>query len=166
MDEIMKRGNTRKFTDEPVSEEDVDRLIRAGMQARTTGNQTPWHIIIVRSDPSIKVLSHSSMAAGTIRKAPLVLMLLFDKTGLSYPECVETDMGACAQNILTEAEHLGLGTQWVAVHPYEDRIRHVRSFFDLPIDVVPFALIPVGHPADRPVRLDHYDAKRIHKETF
>lgn len=166
MDEIMKRGNTRKFTDEPVSEEDVDRLIRAGMQARTTGNQTPWHIIIVRSDPSIKVLSHSSMAAGTIRKAPLVLMLLFDKTGLSYPECVETDMGACAQNILIEAEHLGLGTQWVAVHPYEDRIRHVRSFFDLPIDVVPFALIPVGHPADRPVRLDHYDAKRIHKETF
>ena len=166
MDEIMKRGNTRKFTDEPVSEEDVDRLIRAGMQARTTGNQTPWHIIIVRSDPSIKVLSHSSMAAGTIRKAPLVLMLLFDKTGLSYPECVETDMGACAQNILVEAEHLGLGTQWVAVHPYEDRIRHVRSFFDLPIDVVPFALIPVGHPADRPVRLDHYDAKRIHKETF
>lgn len=166
MDEIMKRGNTRKFTDEPVSEEDVDRLIRAGMQARTTGNQTPWHIIIVRSDPSIKVLSHSSMAAGTIRKAPLVLMLLFDKTGLSYPECVETDMGACAQNILTEAEHLGLGTQWVAVHPYEDRIRHVRSFFDLPIDVVPFALIPVGHPADRPIRLDHYDAKRIHKETF
>ncbi len=166
MDEIMKRGNTRKFTDEPVSEEDVDRLIRAGMQARTTGNQTPWHFIIVRSDPSIKVLSHSSMAAGTIRKAPLVLMLLFDKTGLSYPECVETDMGACAQNILVEAEHLGLGTQWVAVHPYEDRIRHVRSFFDLPIDVVPFALIPVGHPADRPVRLDHYDAKRIHKETF
>ena len=166
MDEIMKRGNTRKFTDEPVSEEDVDRLIRAGMQARTTGNQTPWHIIIVRSDPSIKVLSHSSMAAGTIRKAPLVLMLLFDKTGLNYPECVDTDMGACAQNILTEAEHLGLGTQWVAVHPYEDRIRHVRSFFDLPIDVVPFALIPVGHPADRPVRLDHYDAKRIHKETF
>lgn len=166
MDEIMKRGNTRKFTDEPVSEEDVDRLIRAGMQARTTGNQTPWHVIIVRSDPSIKVLSHSSMAAGTIRKAPLVLMLLFDKTGLSYPECVETDMGACAQNILVEAEHLGLGTQWVAVHPYEDRIRHVRSFFDLPIDVVPFALIPVGHPADRPVRLDHYDAKRIHKETF
>ncbi len=166
MDEIMKRGNTRKFADAPVSDADVDRLIRAGMQARTAGNQIPWHFVIVRSDPSIKVLSHSSMAAGTIRKAPLVLMLLFEEKGLSYPESIPTDMGACAQNILTEAEHLGLGTQWVAVYPYEDRIRHIRSFFDLPTDVTPFCLIPVGHPAEKPVKIDHYDAKRIHKETF
>ena len=76
------------------------------------------------------------------------------------------DLAAAAENILIEAEHLGLGTQWISVYPHADRIRHIRSLFDLPLEVTPFCIIPVGYPADRPIRLNHYDASRIHYDTF
>lgn len=166
MDEIMKRGNTRNFTKENVTEEEMDRLLRAAMQARTAGNQTPWHFIVVRNPALVKALAHNSMTAGPIRKAPAVIMLLSDSRGLSFPESITMDLAAAAQNILTEAEHLGLGTLWISVYPHEDRIRQIRGLFDLPLEVVPFCLIPVGHPEGRPMRMDHYDAKRVHYDAF
>lgn len=166
MDEILKRGNTRNFTKEPVSEEAVDRILHAAMQARTAGNQTPWHFIVVRNQALVKALAHNNMTAGPIRKAPVVLLLLSDSRGLTFPESITMDLAAAAQNILTEAEHLGLGTLWISVYPHEDRIRHIRGLFDLPLEVVPFCLIPVGHPEGRPIRLDHFDASRVHYDTF
>lgn len=169
MDEIMKRGNTRKFKDKkdaPVSEEDVTRLLKAAMQARTAGNQTPWHFVVVRNDALIKALSHNNMTATPIRKAPVALLLLGDTRGLTFPESWTMDLAAAAENILIEAEHLGLGTLWISVYPHEDRIRHIRGLFDLPLEVTPFCIIPVGYPADRPVRLNHFDEKRIHYDTF
>ena len=169
MDEIMKRGNTRKFKDggdAPVSEEQVEKLLRAAMQARTAGNQTPWQFIVVRSEVLIKALAHNSMTAGPIRKAPVVLLLLSDTRGVTFPESCPMDMAAAAENILIEAEHLGLGTQWISVYPHEDRIRQIRSLFDLPLEVTPFCLIPVGYPADRPIRLNRYDKSRVLYDTF
>lgn len=166
MEEIFKRGNTRNFTDAPVTEEEVDKLIRAGMQARTAGNQTPWHFIVVRNQALIKALAHNNMTAGPIRKAPVVLLLLSDSRGLNFPESIDTDMGATAENILIEAEHLGLGTLWISVAPHEDRIRQIRGLFDLPIEVTPYCLIPVGHPDGRPIKLDHYTKSRIHYDAF
>lgn len=169
MDEIMKRGNTRKFKDKgdaPVTDEAVDKLLRAAMQARTAGNQVPWHFIVVRNDALIKALAHNNMTAGPIRKAPVALVLLGDTRGITFPESWPMDLAAAAENILIEAEHLGLGTQWISVYPHADRIRHIRSLFDLPLEVTPFCIIPVGYPADRPIRLNHYDASRIHYDTF
>ena len=166
MDEIMRRGNTRKFTETPVTDEEIQSILKAAMQARTAGNQTPWHFIVVRNQALIKALAHNNMTAGPIRKAPVVLLLLSDTRGLKFPESAPMDLAAAAQNILTEAEHLGLGTLWISVYPHEDRIRHIRSLFELPIEVTPFCLIPIGHPDGRPIRLDHYDASRIHHDTF
>lgn len=166
MDEIMRRGNTRKFTETSVTDEEIQSILKAAMQARTAGNQTPWHFIVVRNQALIKALAHNNMTAGPIRKAPVVLLLLSDMRGLKFPESAPMDLAAAAQNVLTEAEHLGLGTLWISVYPHEDRIRQIRSLFELPIEVTPFCLIPIGHPDGRPIRLDHYDASRIHYDTF
>lgn len=166
MDEIMRRGNTRKFKEDPVGDEALQSILRAAMQARTAGNQTPWHFVVVRNEALIKALAHNSMTAGPIRKAPLVLLLLGDERGLSFPESWTMDLAAAAENILIEAEHLGLGTQWISVYPHADRIRQIRSLFELPLEVTPFCLIPIGYPADKPIRLDHYDETRVHYDTF
>lgn len=166
MEEIMKRGNTRRFKDDPVSEEAVQQILKAAMQARTAGGQTPWHFMVVRNQALIKALAHNSMTAGPIRKAPVVLLLLGDERGLSFPDYWTMDLAAAAENILIEAEHLGLGTQWINVYPYPDRLRQIRQLFELPVEVTPFCLIPIGYPADKPIRIDHFDESRIHYDSF
>ena len=51
MNEIMKnivsRRSVRKFTDEPVSEEDVLKLLHAGMSGPSACNRTPWEFFVV-----------------------------------------------------------------------------------------------------------------------
>ena len=42
MDAIFHRVSIRKYQDRPVEREKIERILRAGMQAPSTGNQQPW----------------------------------------------------------------------------------------------------------------------------
>ena len=47
MEEIFKRVSIRKYLDKPVEKEKVERILRAGMQAPSAGNQQPWEFYVV-----------------------------------------------------------------------------------------------------------------------
>ena len=44
-DTIFKRRSIRKYTGEPISDELVERLLRAAMVAPSAGNEQPWQFI-------------------------------------------------------------------------------------------------------------------------
>ena len=52
-DAIFTRVSIREFTDEPVSDEQVERLMEAAMAAPSAGNQQPWEFVLTR-DPHVK----------------------------------------------------------------------------------------------------------------
>ena len=62
MNAIFKRCSVRQFTDEPVSIDDIERLMRAAMAAPSAGNQQPWEFFIAReigrASCRERVLSH------------------------------------------------------------------------------------------------------------
>lgn len=45
---IMTRGSIRKYTGEPISEKDLDIIVRSGMQAPSAHNRQPWEFIVIR----------------------------------------------------------------------------------------------------------------------
>lgn len=50
MEAIMKRRSIRSFTAEPVTDAQLERILRAGMQAPSAMNAQPWEFLIIR-DP-------------------------------------------------------------------------------------------------------------------
>jgi nitroreductase len=50
---IMTLRAIRRFTDEPVSDEEIAECLRAAVQAPSGGNIQPWQFLVVR-DPEIK----------------------------------------------------------------------------------------------------------------
>lgn len=42
LDTIHKRRSIRKFTNDMVSDEQVETILRAGMMAPSAGNHQPW----------------------------------------------------------------------------------------------------------------------------
>lgn len=52
-DAIFTRVSIREFTDEAVSDEQVERLMEAAMAAPSAGNQQPWEFVLTR-DPQVK----------------------------------------------------------------------------------------------------------------
>ncbi len=44
LDAIRKRRSIRKYTDKPVSDEALEELLRAAMQAPSARNLQPWGV--------------------------------------------------------------------------------------------------------------------------
>ena len=48
LEAIRKRRSVRRFTDRPVSDEDLDEIVRLALLAPTGGMQQAWSLLVVR----------------------------------------------------------------------------------------------------------------------
>ena len=70
MDPVLSRTTVRDYTDERVSDESVETLLRAAMAAPSAEDQRPWHFLVIR-DPEIR-----AKIPGILRFAHMVRILL------------------------------------------------------------------------------------------
>ncbi len=167
MKEIFKRGDCRHFKElTPVAEEDLLTLIKAGMQGRSCGNQDSREFILVTREDLVKAISHNSIIAGPARKAAAVIVIIGNKENISFPEEWSFDCAAAAQNILTEATHLALGTLWMQIYPYSDRKAHISHILDIPANKEPFCAIAIGYAEKPPLHINRYVPRLIHKDLY
>ena len=161
MDSIFHRTSIRKFTDQEVEPEKVEMLMRAAMAAPSAGNQQPWSFYLVKDRETAGKLSQCSPYAGCAKGAALVIAACYGGT-LKFPEYAEIDMSACTENLLLEADALGLGAVWLGIAPLQERMDAVKQVLDLPEGTRCFALIACGYPAEEKTQQDRYDESRVH----
>lgn len=167
MEEIFTRRSIRRFTDQPVEQETIEKLLRAGMQAPSAHNQQPWEFIVVREKQALKNLSRATPYAKPVAGSAVTLVLLADSGRFSAPTAWEQDMGACAQNILLEAAHLELGAVWIGIATSDKSMDYISALYRLPERIKPFALIAVGHPdGGKNEFVDRYRPERVHYEKW
>jgi len=167
---IKTRRSIRAFTNEEVSEEEVRKLIDAARHAPSAGNIQPWEFVIVRDPQRKHRLAAAALNETFIEEAPVVIVVCTNEiqSDLGYGDrgvtlyCLQ-DTAAATQNILLAACALGLGTCWVGAF-YEEEVRKVVN---APRGVRPVAIVPVGHPAEKPSpRLKRPVTDIVHYETF
>lgn len=168
MEVIFNRRSVRKYKDQPVETEKIQKLLRAAMQAPSAGNQQPWEFIVVQEKYNLKKLSEMSPYSKLIADASLAFVLLANEERMKFPENWQQDMGAATQNILLEAVELGLGAVWLGVAPLEDRVNYVKNMFDLQDILKPYCVIALGYPSEGQENkfIDRYDETRVHFEKF
>ena len=74
----------------------------------------------------------------------------------------DIDMAIATENILLEAETLGLGAVMLGIAPFEDRMQKVADILKLPANFKPFTIIPVGYPLNKHPQEDRYEPAKIH----
>jgi len=160
---IQKRRSIRKYTSEPVSDEDIRKLLEAAMAAPSANNSQTWHFVVVRDETLKAELAKthpwSKMCAG----ASVVFALLGDPDRSDH--WVE-DVSAATQNLLLAATAMDLGAVWIAVYPRTPRQEHVRKTLGIPDKLQVLCLVPVGHPAEEKRPRTQYDQARVHYEHF
>ncbi len=165
---INSRRSVRAFTEQPVSEKDVEKLIEAARCAPSAGNIQPWEFIVVREQETKKRLREAALDQTFIEEAPVVIVVCanFWRSGQGYgPRGINLyslqDTAAATQNMLLAAAALGLATCWVGAFQEEE----ARNLLNIPDGVRPVAIIPIGHAAEkasarsrRPLdRIVHYE---------
>jgi nitroreductase len=151
---IRKRRSIRAYTKEDVSEDEVEKLIDAARWAPSAGNIQPWEFIIIRNAETKRKLSAAALDQTSIEEAPVVIVVCANqkRSAWGYGQrgatlyCLQ-DTAAATQNLLLAAYALGLGTCWIGAFQAE----RARQALNMPMDVRPVAIIPVGHPAEKPM---------------
>jgi nitroreductase len=162
----MSRRSVRQFTGETVSEEDVDTMLRAAMQAPSASNGQPWHFVVIQDRTLLNRIAAVHPYAGMCKEAPLALLVCARKADSNSPDYWMLDCSTATQNLLLAAHASGLGAVWVSVYPNPDRAAALASVCSLPQDVHPVALVPIGHPRERPAAEVRFKPERIHRDRW
>ena len=165
-DPVLRRRSIRKYTSEPVPDDLVEVLLRAAMAAPSAGNQKPWEFVVIRERPLLEAIPDVHPYAAMVPRASLAILICGDRRLERWPQYWSQDCAAATENLLIAATQVGLGAVWLGVHPLEERVAGLRALLGIPEDVTPFALVPVGWPAEDKEPADRYEEWRIHRDRW
>jgi len=166
MKSILTRRSIRRFTAQPVSDEIIQELLHAAMSAPSAGNEQPWEFVVITDRKILDEIPKVHPYAQMCREAPAAILVCSDVTRESHQGFWVQDCSAATENILIAANDKGLGAVWVGVYPREDRVEGLRKLVGLPAYIIPFALIPVGYPAETKPPSGRFDPSRVHENKW
>ena len=169
LDNIYTRVSVRHFTGEPVAEEQIDALLRAGMAAPTAVNKQPWSFLVIDRPDQLSAIGEAFPNSRVANGASLAIVACGDLDKALEGEAQDywiQDVSAATENILLAAHAMGLGAVWSGVYPISERVQQARTFFALPDHIVPLCIITVGHPAEQPAVKDKYKPENIHRNRW
>ena len=169
LENIMTRTSVRRYTDQAVSAETVETLLRAGMAAPTAVNRQPWHFIVVTDKEKLAGLAEANPNAGMVRRAPLAIVVCGDMSkaldGPLQAYWVQ-DCSAATENILLAAYAMGLGAVWTGTYPNNAREESVRRVLGLPESIVPLNTLVIGYPAEQPKPKDKWRPENVSYNVY
>lgn len=135
---IVNKRDTRSFSEEPVSEDDLRKVLQAGRMAGSAKNQQLNRIVVVTDAGDRAKLGECGKFADWVPSAPVVLAIVIPKEGGKA-----FDIGRMAQNMMVTAQGLGLASCPVTFHD-QDCVRDLLGF---PDDHEAPMGVGLGHPA-------------------
>ena len=170
--ELVKiRRSHRKFTDEEISPEHVQSILRAALMSPTSKSQRAWQFVVVDDKTDIeKRADAKDLCSQVMKGAPLAIVVLGDP---QKNDCWVEDGSIAAVSMQYQAAELGLGSGWVQMRgrgladgtPADEVIRGV---LDIPANLNTLCIIAVGHKADerKPQNEDNLKWENVHAEKY
>lgn len=164
LENIHNRKSVRQYTDEPVSEEHIEILLKAAMAAPSAVNFQPWRFVVVTERAELDAMAEVLPFARMLKQAPLAIVVCGETLWFEGRENIfwQQDCSAATQNLLLAAEALGLGAVWTGVYPDPQRSAQLSEYLNLPPTVQPLCAIPIGHPAGDDKPKDKWKPENIH----
>lgn len=162
---IFSRKSVRSYTGEAVADDTLRLLVKAGMAAPTAVDRRPWDFIVITDQAILMKLADVLPYARMVKEAAAAIVVTgnldqqFDGHDALF---WIMDCSAATENILLAAESMGLGAVWTAVYPAEERVAAVRKILEIPDNVIPLNLIPIGVPAGKEKPKDKFNPDKIH----
>jgi nitroreductase len=144
---IYSRRSVRQYTDEPVSDEHVREIVKAGTWAPSGLNNQPWRFVTVKAEEERFRLAGLTRYHKIVEAAPVCIAVFVDREAMYHDVKDHQAVGACLQNMLLAAHALGLGAVWLG--EILNSADKVRELLELPETLELMAVVAVGHPARR-----------------
>lgn len=162
---LIQRRSVRSFTDQPIAEEVILKLLEAANNAPSGGNIQPLSLVLVQESANRETLAGLVGNQPWVRNAPLSIIFCLDfnrvkrwaalnhtefkgEQALSHFLISYADVMCAAQTVVILAESLGLGSVYVGT--VQSVIEQTRQAFDIPAYVLPLMVLSLGYPRSVP----------------
>jgi nitroreductase len=170
LDIAKTRYSCRNYKPDEIEYNKLDLVLEAARIAPSAVNYQPWHFIIVKN-PENKAKIYESYQREWIKTAPLLIVVCGDHTKSwkrsDGKDHLDIDLSIAIDHITLQATELGLATCWVC----NFNVKILKDNFNLPENIEPVAIIPIGYPNDSSDP-DRHKTKRkdiseiVHQEGF
>lgn len=148
---VKTRASYRgEFKETPIPEEDIRKIIEAGICAPSAGNaqETSFAAVI---KPEVREKIADIFKPNTIRTAPLIIVVIEQSRGQAWvQEYSVEDYAAATENILLAATALGYATLWMdGMTRTQQNSEKVKKILNLDEGWSVKTVIPVGIPVTK-----------------
>ena len=169
--EFVKRRSIRRYTEEPIADDLLRRILAVGLMSASGKSKFPWQFIVVRDRAMLEKLSGCRVGvAKMLAKAACAIIVIGDKT---ITDTIVEDCTIAAINMHLEASSLGLGSCYIQGRGREAEDGRtaedfVRSLLGFPEKYQLQAILSLGHPLKeaRPHDVEKLDWSKVHSEKF
>jgi len=140
LEAIRKRWSVRSYSNEPVPDEIVSRLLEAARLAPSAMNYQPWRFIVVRSVEKKERIARSGVFGRFMSRAPVLIVACGDIRSRYYVH----DTCIALEHVVLAATAEGLGSCWVV--SFDEMT--VRELLKIPQAFQVVAIVSIGYPMD------------------
>lgn len=168
---IKQRRSTRKFTDQPLSPEQVELILKAALMAPSSKRSNPWQFVVVEDKEMLqKLAACKKNGAAFLENCRLAVVVL--ASGMLSDVWVE-DASIASIYMQLQAEDLGLGSCWCQIRnrvreDETDSNEYIRRLLDIPYQLDVLSIIGFGHKDQerKPFDEAHLQWEKVHIGRF
>jgi len=171
LDVMLKRRSIRKYTGNPVSEEKIDKILKAGLLSFSSRNFDPWEFIVVKDKNTLCSLSQCKAAGSAmLAEADCAIVVIGDAEKADV--WVEDCSIAMTYMHMMAAEQ-GVGSCWIQCRlrqtsEGESSERYVKDLLSIPekYGVEAILSLVIAEQKREPKKIDDIDITKIHQEKY
>ena len=181
MKNLLTRRSIRKYSDQAVSDELLNRLMNEAARTQTMGNLQLYSVVVTRSAEMKAKLAPAHFNQPMVTEAPVVLTICadFNRTS-SWARCRKAEPGynnflsfmnaaidalLYTQTLCNLMDEEGLGYCYLGTTVYQPQ--QIIDLLHLPRLVMPVATLTVGWPAEQPPLSDRLPLESfVHQERY
>ncbi len=146
---VTSRRNVRSYTDQPISDADLGRILEGARRTPSASNRQHWDLVVVTDREQLAELSTVWQGAGHIAGSAATIALVSPEAPDERQALTDQyDLGQLSFAIAVVAADLGIGSGHSSVGPQGP----ARAILGVPEGYVVSRLIALGYPADRPLK--------------
>lgn len=173
LDAMLHRRSVRSYTDDPVSREQIEQILHAGLTSPTGKNLKSWEFVVVTDRDQLARFA-DGRRGGSMKMLTSAAAAIFVFGAVSASDVWCEDCSAAMANMHLMADSLGLGSCWI-----QGRLRYAedgrptsdfcRELLGVPEGYEMEAVLSIGVPdesAPAPHTLDEADMGKVHWGSF
>ena len=158
--EIDNWQSIKSFSDTPVDEENLIRILEAGRKAPSAKNRQPWRFIVVNDTNTRKRIEAAAFGQEHVAQAPVIISACTTNVDYRMPNgqfSYPIDLTMAVSFMMLQAASEGLGSCVITTYDEQE----VKDILTVPYSMRVVMLLLVGYPSEKPFPTQRKPLERI-----